>query len=191
MPTLHLLAGPNGAGKSSYVLDVLQPELHLPFVNADVIAAERWPDAQTEHGYAASRVADGERQRLMEARRSFITETVFSHPSKVDLVDRAITSGYLVHLYVVMVPVDLAVNRVAERARRGGHGVPEQKIRERYERLWRLITRACARADRAEFFDNSRAATPFRLVATYDRGRAVGEPQWPAWAPSALTERSR
>lgn len=188
MPTLHLLAGPNGAGKSSYVLDVLQPVLHLPFVNADVIAAQRWPDAQAEHAYDASRAAETERQRFMAARQSFITETVFSHPSKVDLVDQAITFSYLVHLYVVLLPVDLTVNRVAERARRGGHDVPEQKIRERYERLWRLIATARDRADRTEFFDNSRAAEPFRLISSYDRGRAVGKTKWPVWAPSALTD---
>jgi len=45
-PVLHLLAGPNGSGKSTFVAEVLQEVTHLPFVNADVIAAHRWPDAQ-------------------------------------------------------------------------------------------------------------------------------------------------
>lgn len=37
-------------------------------------------------------------------------------------------------------------------------------------------------ADEAEVRDNSRAGTPFRLIATYRRGRAIGPQQWPAWA---------
>jgi predicted ABC-type ATPase len=41
---------------------------------------------QAEHAYDASRAAAEERLRLMAERPSFITETVFSHPSKVDLL---------------------------------------------------------------------------------------------------------
>lgn len=185
-PTLHLLAGPNGAGKSTLVTWVLRPATHLPFVNADLIAAERWPDAQIEHAYDASKAAEAQRQRLMQDGASFITETVFSHPSKVALVGQAVALGYLVHLHVVLIPVDLAVHRVAERVRRGGHDVPEVKIRQRYARVWRLVATAKDTADRADFYDNSRAASPFRLVAAYERGRPVGDRSWPTWTPSVL-----
>src|SRR6185312_14341909 len=136
MPLLHLLAGPNGAGKSSYVRDILAPATHLPFINADEIAASRWPDAQAAHAYEAAQMAEVQRRELIAAGTSFISETVFSHPSKIQLVSHASDAGYLVHLHVVMVPVELSVQRVLERVRRGGHDVPEQKIRERYERLW-------------------------------------------------------
>ncbi len=187
MPVLHVLAGPNGAGKSTYVNRILQPVIHLPFVNADVIAAERWPDSEAEHAYEASRAAADVRSELLAANTSFITETVFSHPSKLDLVEDAIAGGYLVHLHVMLLPVDVAVNRVAERVQDGGHVVPEQKIRERYARLWDLIVRARATASRTEFFDNSTAATPFRLVAAYEHGLLIGTPAWPTWTPTVLT----
>jgi predicted ABC-type ATPase len=187
VPVLHLLAGPNGSGKSTYVTRLQQPITHLPFVNAHVIAAERWPESQAEHAYDASRVAAEERTALLAARRSFITETVFSHPSKLELVDEAITLGYIVHLHVILVPVEVSVNRVAGRVLAGGHDVPEQKIRDRYDRLWDLIAKARTVADRTEIFDNSSARRPFRRVAAYEHGLALGEPNWPAWAPTALT----
>ncbi|TFD49614.1 ATPase [Cryobacterium frigoriphilum] len=187
MPVLHLLAGPNGSGKTTYVTHLLEPVTHLPFVNADVIAAERWPDSQSAHAYAASRAAAEERAQLLAAGSSFVTETVFSHPSKLDLVDDAIARGYLVHLHVILLPVDVAVSRVAERVQHGGHDVPEQKIRERYARLWHLIARARTTAHRAEFFDNSSARHPFRRVAQYEHGLLIGEPSWPNWAPAILT----
>ncbi|WP_244301061.1 AAA family ATPase [Leucobacter insecticola] len=82
MPVIHILAGPNGSGKSTFVDRVLRPATNLPFVNADVIAAERWPDAQATHAYEASRAAAEERTQLLLTKRSFITKTVFSHPSK-------------------------------------------------------------------------------------------------------------
>lgn len=185
-PVLYLLAGPNGSGKSTFVTEVLQPVTHLPFVNADLIAAQLWPDAQAEHAYAASRAAADERVQLMDTRASFITETVFSHPSKVDLVAQATILGYLVHLHVVTVPESLPVARVAARVARGGHDVPAEKIRERYLRLWPLVATARDLADRATFYDNSRAARPFRVVATFERGRLVGESAWPVWTPRAL-----
>jgi predicted ABC-type ATPase len=186
-PVLHVLAGPNGSGKSTFVARVLQPATHLPFVNADEIAAERWPGAELEHAYQASRAAADLRRRMLSHGESFITETVFSHHSKVALVTQAVALGYLVNLHVMLVPADLAVARVAERVRRGGHQVPEEKIRERYARLLRLVVEARALADRSTFYDNSRASKPFRIVATYERGRPVGEADWPAWTPTVLT----
>ena len=187
MPILHVLAGPNGSGKSTYVERILQPVTQLPFINADRIAAENWPDAQLQHAYEASRLAADERTALMGAGRSFITETVFSHPSKNDLIDQAIASGYLVHLHVMLLPVDVTVMRVTERVVDGGHDVPEQKIRERYDRLWPLIARARDVAHRTDFFDNSTARAPFRRVAAYEHGLLLGEASWPGWAPEAIT----
>ncbi|MGA7203049.1 MAG: zeta toxin family protein [Specibacter sp.] len=187
MPVLHLLAGPNGAGKSSYVRDVLAPATHLPFINADEIAASRWPDAQVEHAYKAAQIAETLRRDRIAAGESFISETVFSHPSKVQLVADAADAGYLVHLYVIMVPVELTVQRVHERVRRGGHAVPERKTRDRYQRLWEHIGSAIRIADVTEVFDNSRARTPFQLCATYQHGTLIGTPSWPKWAPVELS----
>lgn len=180
------MAGPNGSGKSTFVAEILLPVTHLPFVNADVIAARRWPDARAEHAYDASRAAAAERARLMATGTSFVTETVFSHASKVDLVAEATALGYAVHLHVALVPETLTIARVAARVAQGGHGVPERKIRARYTRLWPLVAAAREVTDRATFYDNSRAASPFRVVATYERGRLVGEPAWPVWTPKAL-----
>lgn len=185
-PVLHLLAGPNGSGKSTFAERILVPSTGLVFVNADAIAAREWPGEEVEHAYDASRLTAAVRDRLMGERTSFVTETVFSHPSKVELVEHALARGYLVHLHVVLVPVDLTVARVAERVRRGGHDVPQQKVRERHARLWPLVVRARERADRAVFYDNTTARTPFREVARFENGRLVGEARWPAWTPVDL-----
>lgn len=165
-PVLHLVAGPNGAGKSTLVSRVLSPTTRLPFVNADIIAAERWPDAAADHAYEASKIATHIRGDLISRRASFITETVFSHASKVELVDLAVARGYLVHLHTIMVPVEVS--------------------QQRHERLWELIVAATERADRAVFYDNTRAKTPFRTVATFARGHLIGAASWPAWTPAPL-----
>lgn len=165
---------------------VIQPRTHLPFVNADLIAHDRWPGEELGHAYEASRLAAAVRDRFLTERRSFITETVFSHPSKVALVHRAVGAGYLVNVHAVMVPVDVSVGRVAHRVRLGGHDVPELKIRERWERLWPLLVDVRRVADRTTFYDNSDAANPYRACAVYERGQLVSEASWPAWTPGVL-----
>ena len=187
-PVLHLVAGPDGSGKSTLVAWALQPATQLRFVNADVIAAERWPDDEMVHAYEASVIAAEERQSLLVEKTSFITETVFSHPSKLYLLDEAVARGYLVHFHVVMVPLELTVQRVKERVREGGHAVPEEKIRGRYQRLWDLVAEGIEMADFATVYDNSRAATPFRMVATCQNGILIDRPVWPRWAPPSLME---
>ena len=41
------------------------------FVNADVIAKDRWPDAAEEHSYEAARIAATMRDALIERGESF------------------------------------------------------------------------------------------------------------------------
>jgi predicted ABC-type ATPase len=165
---------------------VIGPATHLEFVNADLIAAQRWPDDAAARSYDAAVVAAARRSELTEARSSFVTETVFSHESKLDLVHVAVDAGYLVTLHVVMVPEALAVARVANRVEVGGHAVPEHKVRERYARLWPLVASAIGVVNAATVYDNSRAATPFRIVASFERGAFVSRTDWPAWTPEAL-----
>ena len=186
-PVLHLIAGPNGAGKSTLATRVIVPVTHLPFVNADVIAVQRWPQAQAAHAYDASRVAAEQRRSLIADRESFITETVFSHPSKLALIDDALNAGYHVTLHVVLLSESLTVARVADRVRRGGHSVPEDKVRERYHRLWALVAQARTLAEHTHVYDNSSAATPLRRIASYERGQLVGTPDWPTWTPGDLS----
>ena len=183
---LSVVAGPNGSGKSTFVHRVLGPATGLPFINADSIAASLWPGDQEAHAYDASRAATEARNHALSARRSFITETVFSHPSKVVLVQQAARVGYHVELHVMLIPEEVTVARVSYRVSAGGHTVPPEKIRERYHRLWGLVADARAIVHRATFYDNSRSR-PFRPVAVYERGHPAGTPTWPTWTPEALT----
>lgn len=185
-PVLHVVAGPNGAGKSTFVRRILEPTTGLTFVNADDLVAEAWPGDEESHAYDASRVAAGRRDQLVKARASFLTETVFSHESKLDLVVRAIAAGYLVTLHVIMVPEELSVARVALRVSSGGHSVPEDKIRSRWRRLWPLVAAARDRAHWTYVYDNGVADQPFRTIASYRGGRLVEAAEWPVWAPADL-----
>lgn len=185
-PVLHLLAGPNGAGKSTFYEEILGPVTGLPFINADRIAARRWPGRELEHAYEASEMAARERDRAMKRRTSFATETVFSHPSKLDLLRGAGESGYRVTLHVILIPEELAVARVRQRVLAGGHDVPEEKIRSRFSRLWAYLRDGIGLCAETLVYDNSRARQPYRPVAHFVDGRLVRPADWPAWTPAEL-----
>ena len=185
-PVLHLIVGPNGSGKSTFYEHVIFPVTNLAFVNADVIAAERWPDEASVRAYDAAALAANERIRLIAERRSFATETVFSHPSKLELVEAARQSGYVITLHVLVVPEALAVARVEDRVLHGGHSVPEEKVRARFGRLWRYVSTAIELVDEAKVYDNSRATPSFRIVARYRNGYLLGSPAWPEWIPDEV-----
>jgi predicted ABC-type ATPase len=186
---LDLIVGPNGAGKSTFVRLVVAPETPgSVFVNADEIARRNWPDDPAGHAYDAAAKAAETRATLIARRAPFIAETVFSHPSKLELINDAKRAGYVVALHVLMVPVHLAVVRVEARVAAGGHDVPHDKIRERYARLWNLVVDAVALVDTATFWNNERRDGP-EVVALFGAGYVVGNPAWPAWTPGALQER--
>lgn len=183
MPALHLLVGPNGAGKTTFFERVLGPATHLPFINADLIARREWPGAEEAHGHEAAALAELARNAAIGKRRSFAAETVFSHPSKVELIRAAQAAGYLVFLHVILVSEELTVMRARLRAAQGGHSVPEEKVRERYRRLWTNVVVALRLADETAVYDNSSARAPFRVVARYQNGKPLGVMAHPDWSP--------
>lgn len=187
MNRLDLVVGPNGAGKSTFVELTLAPLLPgSVFVNADEIARQRWPDDPESHAYDAAKIAAETRSTLVARRLSFIAETVFSHPSKLELVDAARAADYTVVLHVLMIPEDLAVERVKHRVAAGGHTVPPNKIRERHRRLWSVVVDAAAHCDVVTVYDGSGIRGP-RIVAQISGGDVIGSPTWPEWAPRQLT----
>lgn len=189
MSRLDLVVGPNGAGKSTFVRLTLAHEVPgSVFVNADEIARREWPDDPVGHSYDAAARAAETRRRLIEQHRPFIAETVFSHPSKLTLIDDARAAGYYVALHVLMVPKALAVARVRARVAAGGHDVPTEKITDRYQRLWGLVAAAVGVADTANFWNNAHREGP-SLVAFFADGFISGEPSWPDWAPAELVTR--
>lgn len=165
---------------------VLAPITHFPFINADELANELWPTEPASHAYEASAMAASQRVEFIKRNRSFITETVFSHASKVELTEMAIDQGYFVELHVILIPEAIAVDRVKSRVARGGHDVPPNKVVTRYRRLFPLIATTLPIVHRATFYDNSSAAQAFRRVAIAENGKWIGKPNWPLWTPDPL-----
>lgn len=113
-------------------------------------------DAIEPNSYYASVLADLIRQKLLEAGESFTFETVMSHPSKVEFLQKARQMGFRTYLYFVATEdPDINIDRVRHRVAMGGHPVDTEKIISRYENSLSLLFDAVLNTDRAYIFDNS------------------------------------
>lgn len=95
---------------------------------------------------------------LLATKRKFSFETVFSHPNKLELMERAKAAGYKVYLYFISTE-DPAINvqRVKDiRVKQGGHDVPKEKIISRYHRTMANLPGALSIAYHAYLWDNSK-----------------------------------
>lgn len=133
--------------------------------------------------YRAAEIATKRRADYIAEGTSFVTETVFSHPSKLELLLVARQAGFrVVMFHLGLASADLAVARVAARVTEGGHPVPEEKIRARFQRNLPLIRKAATIADRANVYDASRLNVPPKLLLRLESGmveyQATLIPEW-------------
>ena len=184
---LWILAGGNGAGKSTFYRTQLAP-LGLPFVNADILAKELYPQSPEEHSYDAAKLATEIRFKLLREGRSFCFETVFSHPSKIDFVAQAKALGYeIILVFIHLDPVSLNQARVAQRLSEGGHNVPDEKVASRIPRLLQNIKKTLPLCDQVRILNNSRIDSPFQQVAVIRNGQKLQkEIALPGWAKELL-----
>jgi predicted ABC-type ATPase len=157
-PQLYIIAGPNGAGKTTFA------GLFLPlytqsreFVNADNIARRLSPENPEKAAFRAGREMLERINLLTEQRADFSLETTLSGKSYVAFLRKLKTHGYEIHLYFLWLPdVQISINRVADRVRKGGHNVPEPIIRRRYTAgINNMFTIYRRLMDSWSLFDNS------------------------------------
>lgn len=163
-----IIAGPNGAGKTSLAPFLLEHRYRqFPFVNADAIATGLSAFEPESVAIEAGRVMLRRLHELAERRENFVFETTLAARSYASWLSRLREEGYEVHLlFVWLRSSDLAIERVAERVRRGGHAIPPMEIQRRYLRgIKNFVELYSPIADTWAVYDNSERRRPV-LVAT-------------------------
>lgn len=135
-PSVVVVAGPNGAGKSTTAEALLADTLAVDdFVNADVIARGLSGFAAEGAAFAAGRIMLARMRELAAERGSFAFEATLASRGLASWLLGLRASGYRVHVvYLWLACPELAILRVRQRVRVGGHGVPEETVRRRYQR---------------------------------------------------------
>jgi predicted ABC-type ATPase len=193
-PVFYLLAGPNGAGKST-LYKALKAAGKLPpeaeFANADLYEAAHLQHIQdaVPRSEAARQWADARRAQLLAQGKSFVSETVFSHPSKLALVQEAQAQGFFVLLLVVALDQpERLLARVSQRVLEGGHNVSAQRILARYPRTLALLAQAVRLADAAVLHDSFDSQPGTHKVVATCQGHTtrILHQALPQWAQTVL-----
>lgn len=151
-----VFAGPNGSGKSTVTNLV---EKNGEYINADEIkSATKCSDLE------AANVAQDLRERCLTEHTDFTFETVLSTPRNLELLKRAKENDFFIRCYYVLTASStINVARVRDRVRDGGHDVPVEKIRSRYDKALALIPELLPVCDICNIYDNT--IEPFRIFS--------------------------
>jgi len=157
-PRCIIIAGPNGAGKTTFAREFLPKDEGVThFVNADLIAGGLSPLRPEIAAMTAGRIFLTELDRLAKARADFAFETTLSGQIYIKRLKRWKSSGYRIEIaFLRLASVQIAVRRIAQRVKQGGHNVPLEDVVRRFERGWKNF---CAfyrsLADSWAVYDNS------------------------------------
>ena len=158
MPNMIIIAGPNGAGKTTSAPALLQEALQVDdFVNADVIAQGLCAFQPEKEAIQAGRIMLKRIHNLAKKKVDFAFETTLASRTFASWIPTLKEQGYNICLvFLWLEDVDLAVSRVEERIRLGGHFVLEKTIRRRYNSgIKNFFNLYQPLLDHWKFYDNS------------------------------------
>jgi predicted ABC-type ATPase len=175
--SIFVLAGCNGAGKSS-VGGAAFRALGVDYFNPDeaalgIAAANRHrsPPLSLQDMNAAA-WEEGRRllERAIDERLNFAFETTLGGHTITELLERAAASGIAVNIWFVgLASIELHLARIRLRVAKGGHDIPEAKVRERYRRGRENLIRLLPKLAGSRLFDNSAEADPDLGIAPAPR----------------------
>ncbi|BAY30502.1 hypothetical protein NIES2107_23470 [Nostoc carneum NIES-2107] len=158
MPSLYIIGGANGSGKTTVAMNLLPNFLNcFEYVNADAIAAGLSPLNPDSMAIEAGRLMIMRLRTLSNSGSDFAFETTLAARTFVPFVNACKAKGYTINLiYFWLQSIELAIERVAARVASGGHSIPENVIRRRYQQGQKnLISLYLPLCDGWMIYDNS------------------------------------
>jgi predicted ABC-type ATPase len=193
---IYLIAGVNGAGKSS-IAGAMFREAGSDYYNPDEVAraliASNPALNQAEANSAAWRAGVNMLKRAIDERLNFAFETTLGGNTIPRLLTQAASRGIEIYIwYVGLESPELHIERVRSRVRRGGHHIPEEQIRRRYDHSRLNLIELIPRLMGLRVYDNSAEADPVmgqtpepRLVLHMEQHRVLNRDKLkdtPNWA---------
>lgn len=174
MPNLYIISGCNGAGKTTASYAMFPEILDCKeFINADEIAKGLSPFQPETVAIEAGRLMLLRMNEMLLLQEDFAIETTLATKSYANFIRRAQEAGYFVTLiYFWLESPELAIRRVEQRVRFGGHHVPDDVVRRRYYAgIRNLFSRFIPIADYWILIDNS--VDPFRMIAEGEKSQVT------------------
>ncbi len=165
--TVYVIAGPNGAGKTTFAKTFLPEYVKCKqFVNADLIASGIAPFLPEQAALSAGKLLIEKIRELSNQGKDFGFETTLSGKSYIPFLKKLRDQGYKIHLFFLWIPtLEMALARIEERVKRGGHHIPEPVVKRRFHKGTRHLFKLYRPLlDSWMLFDNS-AAAPHLIAA--------------------------
>lgn len=131
-----IIAGPNGAGKTTFVEGFLPSLFETPlFVNADNIAHGLAPFSPETESIQAGKLMLKQIDKYAAEGVSFSLETTLSGMGYVKRIQAWKNHGYeVILIFLSLRDASAALNRVASRVAQGGHNIPEDVVKRRFQK---------------------------------------------------------
>lgn len=193
---IYVLAGANGAGKSS-VGGAIFRDRGGEYFNPDEAARELMAAnpglGQTEADITAWQRGTQLLRQAIAERLDYAFETTLGGNTIPRLLAEAAAQGVAIYVwYAGLSSPELHIERVRSRVRRGGHDIPDELIRRRFERSRLNLIALLPGLSALRIYDNSAKRDPAEgktpipvLVLHSERGRILNPqelPPTPDWA---------
>jgi predicted ABC-type ATPase len=161
-PFIFVLAGVNGAGKSSVGGSRVR-DYGLEWFNPDAYARQLMQEHGRKLEQANAEAWEHGRSRLAAAiaeKKNFAFETTLGANTIARMLSEASRTHDVVMWFCGLSSPELHIARVAARVKRGGHAIPEKKIRERWDGSRLNVIQLLPHLAHLQVFDNSTEVAP-------------------------------
>lgn len=134
MKHVIIVSGPNGAGKSTIAPSLLNEALNVShYVNADTIAMGLSAFSPESVSIQAGKVMLSRLKMLAQENENFAFETTLASKTFLPWLKKLKNDGYAFHLiFIHLSSSEMAISRVNERVKLGGHFVPNETVIRRF-----------------------------------------------------------
>ena len=167
MKIYTIIGGVNGVGKSSLtgVLASESNDLGV-IIDTDKITASLAGDKIKGGKAAIKRINNS-----LEKGINFTQETTLSGSRTLKTIKRARELDYFIRLYYVGVnSADESMKRIRNRVEKGGHDIPEQDVKRRYNKRFEDLVNILPYCNEVKFYDNENG---FVEKAEYKNGELI------------------
>ena len=181
-PVMTIIAGSNGSGKNTLVAATREMFQHVPVLDREAFAKTihetvASEDPKTESGKRVTRLTDN----LISDRHSFAVVTTLSGETYLHIAEHAKHLGFNIMLiFVGTASVEVNLERVKARVKKGGDAPPEEDLRQSFPRTMANVKKLLPQTEWAVVLDNS-GADGHTVVGFGTKGKMEWREPVPEW----------